>query len=344
MIDQAPEPIDPAILALVQQRSRARSDRDFAAADALRDRLREAGWIVADTPQGATLRRAPRWPVHATLAEIGAGGAGSGADGGTAEPGARAADPAAAPEVVVDILVSGWPEDLAGCVEALLTHAPRGTRIHLLDLGDVDGGGVAAEGWADTHPGIVSVTHVAVSLSQAGWGPAVTAMLAADPAEVHVIIDTATVLTGDALSPLIELLRQPGVVAAGWRGVMVDRADGWQQWHDAPAGEVDALLSYLLVVHREAGLAAPPHHRARSYRNADLEWSLAMRAAGGRLIALGDRLPVVQGRHRGYHDSDQVELQRESRRTYERLLRRFRGREDILAPRPASQVAQQDDQ
>jgi len=319
-----------AVLALLRARQQARAEGDFATADALRDEIRTAGWLIIDSPTGPSLHPAPAWPTYPGLAEVLAA--------------ARANHHRPAVGVVVDIIVSGWPEDLAGCVEALLTHAPRGTRIHLLDLGDVDGGGVAAEGWADTHPGIVSVTHVAVSLSQAGWGPAVTAMLAADPAEVHVIIDTATVLTGDALSPLIEILRQPGVVAAGWRGVMVDRADGWQQWHDAPAGEVDALLSYLLVVHREAGLAAPPHHRARSYRNADLEWSLAMRAAGGRLIALGDRLPVVQGRHRGYHDSDQVELQRESRRTYERLLRRFRGREDILAPRPASQVAQQDDQ
>jgi hypothetical protein len=44
-------------------------------------------------------------------------------------------------------------------------------------------------------------------------------------------------------------------------------------------------------------------------------------------------LPVHQERHRGYHDTNPTVRDRESRRTYDRLLSRFRGRDDILAPR-----------
>jgi hypothetical protein len=45
-------------------------------------------------------------------------------------------------------------------------------------------------------------------------------------------------------------------------------------------------------------------------------------------------LPCHQERHRGYHDSDPVFRDAESRKTYDRILHRFRGRADILAPRP----------
>jgi cysteinyl-tRNA synthetase len=43
---------------LLEQREQARKRRDFAAADAVRDQLREAGIEIEDTPQG------PRWTLE----------------------------------------------------------------------------------------------------------------------------------------------------------------------------------------------------------------------------------------------------------------------------------------
>lgn len=40
---------------LLEQRERARSDRDFANADALREEIRELGWELRDSPQGPEL-------------------------------------------------------------------------------------------------------------------------------------------------------------------------------------------------------------------------------------------------------------------------------------------------
>jgi cysteinyl-tRNA synthetase len=51
------EVIDALVSALLQQRQEARGRKDFATADAVRDRLRDAGVEVEDTPQG------PRWTV-----------------------------------------------------------------------------------------------------------------------------------------------------------------------------------------------------------------------------------------------------------------------------------------
>ena len=49
---------DPEAMALLDERERARSERDFAAADRFRDQLRERGWEVRDGPDGPELIRA----------------------------------------------------------------------------------------------------------------------------------------------------------------------------------------------------------------------------------------------------------------------------------------------
>ena len=49
---------DPEAMALLAERERARSERDFAAADRFRDQLRERGWEVRDGPDGPELIRA----------------------------------------------------------------------------------------------------------------------------------------------------------------------------------------------------------------------------------------------------------------------------------------------
>jgi len=52
----APEP-PPEVLSLVEERVAARVRRDWATADALRERIAALGWEVRDTPQGPELRR-----------------------------------------------------------------------------------------------------------------------------------------------------------------------------------------------------------------------------------------------------------------------------------------------
>jgi cysteinyl-tRNA synthetase len=50
-------PLDHEAEALMEERQRARQARDFARADVLRAQLRERGYVVEDTPQGARLKR-----------------------------------------------------------------------------------------------------------------------------------------------------------------------------------------------------------------------------------------------------------------------------------------------
>lgn len=52
---------------------------------------------------------------------------------------------------------------------------------------------------------------------------------------------------------------------------------------------------------------------------------------GGRLLQMD--LPLEQGRHHGYHDADPDYREVQSKKNYDRLLERFKGKSAILSPR-----------
>jgi hypothetical protein len=217
-------------------------------------------------------------------------------------------------------------------LESLIKFAPTSACIAIVELGNVDGVGEVVEHIATTAPNEFQVFHIAQDLNTAGWGPTRNALIRALPAKIHVILDLSTVLDGDAITPLINAI-EGSVVAAGWRGVNVNLADEWRSFEDASTGEVDAVLSYLMAVSRKAALATPINPKAKFYRNADLEWCLALRNSGGTIVMPSSELPCHQERHRGYHDSEPEFRDRESKKTYDRLLQSFRGKSAILSPR-----------
>jgi hypothetical protein len=302
-----PPDAPPELADLLEQRAAARAAKDFAASDRLRDQVAETGWLVRDTPDGQQLSPRPPYDVL----------------GGVRDLPDRSGEPAAR-RCTVALLVEGWPDDVRTCVEALVAHAPDDVVVVLLENGPTGAGAVVHE-LAQQHPGRVEELHVE---RPAGWGEARQALLRADPAAVHVLMDVSTVLEGDALTPLLEALQDDGVAGAGWKGADVE--DGWTSFADAGPGEVEALLGYLFAVRRSAALQVPLPAKARFYRNADMEWSYLLREAGlGRLVVPSADLPVRQDRHRGYHDSDPAHRDKESKKTYDRFLQRFRGREDL---------------
>jgi hypothetical protein len=293
------------VVALAEQRAAARAARDFAESDRLREQIAAEGWTVGDGPHGFTLAPRPPYDVLPSVDAL--------------------PDLSAQPDThrcTVALLVDGWPDDVRTCVEALLAHTPADVRIVLLENGGTDAGSVVHELAGER----VAELHLERA---AGWSQARQALVRADTAAVHVQMDLSTVLEGDAITPLLAVLDDPGVAAAGWRGVRV--VDGWREFEDAPAGEVEALLGYLVAVRRSVALQVPLPPKARFYRNADMEWSFLVREAGvGRLVAVD--LPVRQDRHRGYHDTDPAYRDKESRKTYDRFLQRFRGREELRLP------------
>ncbi len=300
------------VVALAEQRATARTEKDFAESDRLRDEIAAAGWTVRDGPDGYELAARPPYDVLLSVSDL---------------PD-RTGDPDDG-RCTVGLLVEGWPDDVRTCVEALVRHAPPDVVVVLLENGPTDAGAAVHE-LAAAHPGRVRELHVE---RIAGWSAARQALLDADTAAVHVLLDPSTVLEGDALTPVLEAFEDPSVAGAGWRGVRV--ADGWREFVSAGPGEVEALLGYLFAVRRSAARQVPLPPKARFYRNADIEWSFLLREAGaGRLVVPAGDLPVRQDRHRGYHETPADHRDRESKKTYDRFLQRFRGREDLrLGPR-----------
>lgn len=284
------------------------------AADELRDRIADAGWLVVDTSDGYDLKPKPPYDVLDRITDL--------PDNSSVADDRRA---------TVSVVVDGWPDDVRTCVDALLAHTPDDVVVQALDLGNVDGAGDALHEFADDR---LDELHLA---GPAGWSQARIALLRADTARIHVWCDLSTVFTGDALTPLLDAIdASDDVVGAGWRGVHVNLDDEWRSFVDAPAGDVDAVLGYLFAMRRSTALAAGgPHPKARFYRNADIEFSFALKAAapGSRLVVPAGELPVRQDRHRGYHDSDPDYRDKESAKTYNRFLQTYRGRKDLLAPR-----------
>jgi hypothetical protein len=300
------------VITLAEARAQARVDKDFARSDELRDAIAAAGWLIKDSADGYVLSEKPPFEVAAMLATL-------------VEKSARID----ASVCTIGVIVDGWPNDVRTCLDALLLHMPDGAVIIGLDLGNVDGAGLLLHEYAIAQPARVVELHCAQSLQQCGWSAAVTALLEISESRVHVIMDLSSVLEDDAITPLVQAV-DGTVVGAGWKGANVDVDDAWRSVVDAGPGEVDVLLGYLAALDREAALATPPNPKAKFYRNADLEWSLALRAAGGALVVPVANLPVHQDRHRGYHDSDPAYRDKESRKNYDRILQSFRGRDEIL--------------
>ena len=194
MTDAPAEVVD-----LAARRAQARAARDFDAADALRAQITRLGWVVTDAPGGFDLSPAPAAAglAYAVLSDP------------AAVPRAAGRDPARL--ATVALLVEGWPEDLTDCVTALLAHMPAGVVISALDIGNEAGAGDSLHELAAAHPGRIEAWHVAAS---PGWGASRNALLQADPGPVHILMETSTILTGDAISPLLAAVGADGVVAA----------------------------------------------------------------------------------------------------------------------------------
>ena len=293
---------DPA--ALLEQRQAARERRDFAAADAIRDQLREAGWLVRDTPEGPELTEAPPYQ--------------------TLDPAALAPrwDEPDLAEVSVVVHVAGWAEDVGRATRALAAHHGHlDYEVLLVADGAGEATDRALEDLARDDPH-VRVLHLDPAI---GFGASMNLAMGQALGRVLVWLDPHVEATGDLLGPLLAALDRPGTGLAGGWGVTTTSMLEFEA-DDGP--EVDAIEGYLLAVPRAlaAGVGVDP--KDRYYRNADLDYSFAVRALGYRATRV--EVPAARHRHRGFHDTDPGERDRASRKNYDRFLGRWKSRTDLL--------------
>ena len=287
--------------ALARARQEARALRDFAKSDQLRDEIAAKGFEVVDVAGGYELRPKKRFATYQSTRDIRPINSGK-------------------YEITVAMIIDGFHEDAIATLESIKKNSE--CAIAMLVLGDV---GLLAD-HLDARTSLVVVTE------NFGWGENANALLRNVTSDYIVIMDPSTRFTGDAITPVLSELKKRDYVAVGWKGGLINLEDEWRSVDDKGPGEVDVLFSYFIAMHREDALATRGfNNRAIFYRNADIEFSLALRHANGRLLQM--ELPLEQDRHHGYHDSEAEYRDLQSKKNYDRILERFRGKEAILSPR-----------
>jgi hypothetical protein len=329
-----PDQPPPEVSGLLDRRQAARERRDFATADAIRDQLRQAGWLVRDTPDGPELMAAP---PYETL---------------TPDAAAPRWDEPDRHEVSVVVHVAGWAEDVVRATRALATHHPHlGYEVLLVEDGAGEATGRALEDLAHDDPH-VRVLHLDPAI---GFGAAMNLAMGQALGHVLVWLDPHVEATGDLLSPLLAALAEPGAGLAGGWGVTTTTMLEFEA-DDGP--EVDAIEGYLLAVPRALAARVGVDPKDRYYRNADLDYSFAVRALGYPAVrgtpseelsdppgnpggvprtppaeplrAIRVPVPATRHRHRGFHDTDPRERDRASKKNYDRFLGRWKNRTDLL--------------
>src|SRR5205085_1310789 len=150
-----------------------RQAREFAAADAIRERLRAGGWEVVDTPAGSELRELELPPPPRALTML--------------------------------TLVHGWPADAERWLDGVLEL----TAGHDFEALVVDNSGEAelASRLAPRRGERVRVLRVD---PPQGWAQAANRGLEAAAGEVVVLFDPGVELLGDAGGPLLAALGDTG--------------------------------------------------------------------------------------------------------------------------------------
>jgi GT2 family glycosyltransferase len=304
MSDAPPE----VVRKLLDERGAARERRDWASADALRDEIRSLGWEPIDSAAGSRLR--PALPD------------GPGTEVGYARP--EDLDPLLDEPATLDasvvVQVDDHAEDLARLADGLRAHAP-GVTWELVTVANGVAEGLDANVLAALPASVLPTT------ARLGWADATNLGLRRVRGRIAVLLDTSVEPVGAFVEPLLEAFADERVGVAGPWGVT--SADG-RQFVDAAPGEVDAVQAYCLAIRREALQQVRGFDRRfRFYRNADLDLSFAVRAAGWRAIAT-EPLPLVRHAHRGWAALPDEERDRLSKRNFYRFLDHWGGRPDLL--------------
>ena len=298
--DSIPEPVR----RLLAERRAAREARDWPRADGLRAEIAALGWEVQDGRGRSTAR-----PILAPTP--------------VADDDASLLDEPASVEVSIQVAADDHADDLARCLQGLAAHPPSSTwELLIIDnRAEFDVAAPLAGVELPIEPIILRRTE------RLGWADARTLGMRRSRGAVTVLLDTSLEPTGDFVTPLLAAFDDPAVGIAGGWGVT---SRNGREFTDAPPGEVDAIEGYCLAIRREALRAVGGFDRRfRFYRNADLDLSFAVRAAGWRALRT-EPLPIQRHEHRGWASVPEAERDRLSKRNFYRFLEHWGDRRDLL--------------
>jgi GT2 family glycosyltransferase len=300
----APEDVE----RLARERADARAAKDFARADALRDRLAALGWSVVDTSDGYALE-----PL-----QIGAG-----PEAEAAADVASALDDPARYDVALHWVCEGWLDDIDRALSAFRATAG-GRRLQFVV---VDVTGEAVDRWGD-----IADVEVVWLTPDTGWAAARNAGLRRSQAPIVVALDGSVEPTADVLGPLCDALEDDRVGLCGPFGLVTDDLREFEEAQGP--GACDAIEGYLMAFRREVlSTVGGFDEKFKWYRTADIDWSFRVKDAGYACAVVD--VPVRRHEHRAWTAATEQQRASWSKRNFYRFLDRFRDRWDlVLAGKP----------
>ncbi len=297
----APLHIPEAVRQWAAERDRLRAEKKFAESDTLRDRIAAVGYTVKDSPAG---------PAFAL----------------TRHPGASAVpsqlDKPATLEWSVNLLARNNRDEILRAARSVLQWAPESLEVVIVDNGSTDDSPAALAALAAEDARVRPIFLAA----DVGEGAGRNAGLRASRGSRIVILGGHMELVGDVFIPLAATLADEAIGATGSNGLT--SADLFN-FDPAPTAEADAIEFYLFAFRRDRlARVGMLDEKFVFYRNIDLDWSMAFKDQGLRLVVTPG-LPLTAHPH-PYLRMDPAERDKLSKKNYRRFLEKWRDRKDLL--------------
>jgi cysteinyl-tRNA synthetase len=300
------------VIASVEEHRAARAAGDFQRADGLRATFEEYR-IDDQTADRSVLSRADRRVGPRERRTIAS----------AKELPDRRGEPAAR-SWSVGIVTREYPADLARCLAGVLAFLPPDGEVLILDSGSSDDAQhriadiAARDGRIEAH----------FADRDLGEGASRNALMRVSRGRMLLMLDCSVEITGDLFAPLAQAIGDRTVGLAGPWGL---RTPDLKHFDEVTSGEVEAVQGYCAAARREVLVEIGGFdERYRFYRNLDIAVSLAARERGYRIVALGAE-HARRHEHRVWASLSEDERLKLSRRNFDRMYRRFRGKLELVA-------------
>ena len=295
-------PIPPKVIEWAAERDRLRVEKKFTESDQLRDRIAAVGYAVKDSPSGPQFTLIRHSNSNALPSQL---------------------DQPDTVEWSVNLLAHNNRDEILRAARSALHWG----KAHSLEIVIVDSGSddSAAEAIAELATDDDRI-HPVFMASNLGEGAGRNVGFYASRGRLIMILGGHMEIGGDVFTPLAQTLADESIGATGSNGLV---SSDLFTFNPAPGTECDAIEFYLFAFRRERLKTVPMlDEKFFFYRNLDLDWSLAFKEKGLRLITTHP-LPITIHEH-PYLRMDPAERDKLSKKNYRRFLDKWRERKDLL--------------